>query len=62
MRSAFAHDLYSTLEIAQAAGVPEADVLAALGGTRARLPHDEAVRVGTDAGVAGRHRDPAIRG
>ena len=46
MRSAFAHDVYSPLEIAQAAGVPEADVLAALGFARELVPHAEAVRIG----------------
>lgn len=46
MRSASAHDLYSPLEIAQAAGVPEADVLAALGHARGLVPHAEAVRLG----------------
>ena len=46
MRSAFAHDSYSPLEIAQAAGVPEADVLAALGYARDLVPRAEAVRIG----------------
>ena len=46
MRSASAHDLYSPLEIAQAAGVPEADVLALLGHARGLVPHAEAVRLG----------------
>ena len=46
MSSAFAHDSYSPLEIAQAAGVPEADVLIALGYARERVPHVEAVRIG----------------
>ncbi len=46
MRSAFAHDLYSPLEIAQAAGVPETEVLAALGFVREPIPHAEAVRIG----------------
>ena len=46
MRSAFAHDSYTPLEIAQAAGVPEADVLAALGYSRELVPHAEAVRIG----------------
>ena len=46
MRSASAHNLYSPLEIAQAAGVPEADVLALLGHARGLVPHAEAVRLG----------------
>jgi protein TonB len=46
MRSASAHDLYSPREIAQAAGVPEAEVLAALGYARQLIPHAEAVRLG----------------
>lgn len=46
MRSTSAHDLYSPLEIAQAAGVPEADVLAVLGHARGLVPHAEAVRLG----------------
>ena len=46
MRSASTHDLYSPREIAQAAGVPEADVLAALGHARELVPHAEAVRLG----------------
>ena len=47
MRSAFAHDSYSPLEIAQAAGVAEADVLAVLGYGRELVPHAEAVRLGS---------------
>lgn len=46
MRSASAHDLYSPAEIARAAGVPDADVLAALGHGRELVPHAEAVRLG----------------
>jgi periplasmic protein TonB len=46
MRSVSAHDSYSPLEIAQAAGVPEADVLAALGDARGLVPHAEAVHLG----------------
>jgi protein TonB len=46
MPSATAQVLYSTAEIARAAGVPEADVTAALGGGLNFVPHDEAVRVG----------------
>jgi TonB family protein len=39
-------DLYSPREIALAAGVPEADVIAALGATRHLIGHADAVRVG----------------
>jgi periplasmic protein TonB len=39
-------DLYSPREIALAAGVPAADVVAALGDTRGLVPHAEAVRLG----------------
>ena len=46
MHPASADDLYSPGEIAQAAGVPEADVLAALGCARTLVPHAEAVRLG----------------
>ena len=46
MRSALAHDSYSPQEIAQAAGVPEADVLAAVGYGRELVPHGEAIRLG----------------
>ncbi len=46
MHSASTHDLYSPIEIAQAAGVPEADVLALLGHARGLVPHAEAVRLG----------------
>ena len=46
MHPASADDLYSPGEIAQAAGVPEADVLAALGYARTLVPHAEAVRLG----------------
>ena len=46
MRSPSAHDLYSPREIAQAAGVPEADVLAVLGNRSGLVPHAEAVRLG----------------
>lgn len=45
MRSPSGHDLYSPREVALAAGVPEADVLAALG-ARGLVPHAEAVRLG----------------
>ena len=48
MGSAFAHDSFTPLEIAQAAGVPEADVVEALGpgDPPALVRHAEAVRVG----------------
>ena len=39
-------DFYSTREIAAAAGVPEADVIAALGGVQGFLTHGDAVRLG----------------
>ena len=46
MRPGSEPDLYSPREIAQAAGVPETEVLAALGGARPRISHAEAVRLG----------------
>jgi TonB family protein len=46
MPSASVPDFYSPVEIARAAGVPEADVTAVLGRGRELVPHDEAVRVG----------------
>jgi len=46
MDSGRAHELYSPLEIAKAAGVPVADVLIALGHARGLVPHDEALRIG----------------
>jgi protein TonB len=46
MRSGLPADLYSPREIALAAGVSEADVLAVVGREREFVPHDEAVRVG----------------
>src|SRR4051812_17790159 len=46
MRSASAQDSYTVREIALAAGVPDADVLAALGQSHALVPHDEAVELG----------------
>jgi TonB family protein len=39
-------EVYSTLEIARAAGVPVERVIAAVGGSSAFLPHAEAVRLG----------------
>ncbi len=46
MRSASANDWYSPRDIAQAAGVPEVDVLAALGHSHEGVPHADAVRLG----------------
>ena len=46
MRSPSGPDWYSPSEIAHAAGVPEADVLAALGHSREFVPHAQAVRLG----------------
>jgi hypothetical protein len=47
MRPTPSHDLYSPREIALAAGVPEADVIAAIGGDVRRLVvHADAVRLG----------------
>lgn len=46
MRPASAHDLYSPAEIARAAGVSEADVVAALAYGRELISHAEAVRLG----------------
>lgn len=46
MRSASAQVLYSPAEIARAAGVPGADVIAVLGRGCEFIAHDEAVRVG----------------
>jgi protein TonB len=40
------YDLYSPNEIARAAGVPEADVIAALGGVRRFVGHSDAVQLG----------------
>jgi len=37
---------YSSREIAEAAGVPETEVLAALGGAGGYVPHEDAVRIG----------------
>jgi periplasmic protein TonB len=51
-----AYDLYSPGEIARAAGVSEADVIAALGGIRRFIGHSDAVRLGRHlARAAGRH-------
>jgi TonB family protein len=46
MRPVSPTELYSCREVALAAGVSEADVLALVGDAREFLPHDEAVRVG----------------
>lgn len=46
MCSAFARDSYTPLEIAQAAGVSEADVRDALGFAQELVPHSEAARIG----------------
>jgi hypothetical protein len=46
MDSGRAHELYSPLEIAKAAGVPEAEVLVVLGHARGLVPHAEALRIG----------------
>jgi len=56
MRPTLPTDLYSHREIALAAGVSEADVLAVLGPAREFVPHDEAVRVGRL--LAGLAQDP----
>ena len=58
MHSASAHDLYSPGEIAQASGVPEADVVAALGHARTLIPHAEAVRLGRILAQRGGGRPP----
>ncbi len=46
MGSTTPYDLYSPGEIARAAGVPEAEVIAALGGVRRFVGHSDAVRLG----------------
>jgi protein TonB len=46
MPPGFTHDLYTASEVAQAAGVAEADVLARLGSRRGLIPHAEAVDIG----------------
>jgi len=52
MRPTPAHDFYSPREIALAAGVPEADVLAALGDVRGFVGHADAVRLGRALALA----------
>lgn len=47
-------DFYSPREIAAAAGVSEPDVIAALGGVRGFLGHDDAVRLGRHLAAAAR--------
>ena len=62
MRPMPSHDLYSPHEIALAAGVPEADVLAALGTVRGFVAHADAVRLGRALAqdvAFGRGPDPA---
>src|ERR1700704_2005869 len=46
MRPIPSHNLYSPREIAIAAGVPEADVVAAMAHVRGLVAHAEAVRLG----------------
>ena len=46
MGSPTPYDLYSPGEIARAAGVPESEVIAALGGVRRFIGHSDAVRLG----------------
>jgi len=47
-------DFYSPREIAAATGVPEADVVAALGGVRQLVGHADAVRIGRHLAAAAR--------
>jgi TonB family protein len=47
-------DFYSPREVAAAAGVAEADVVAALGGVRRFVNHDDAVRIGRQLVAAAR--------
>jgi TonB family protein len=63
MESGRAHDLYSPLEIAKAAGVAEVDVLIALGYARGLVPHAEALRIGRmlSPRAGGGPRSPAAR-
>ena len=56
MGSTTPYDLYSPGEIACAAGVPEADVIAALGGVRRFVGHADAVRLGRQLAHAARIR------
>src|SRR6185503_10402799 len=55
-------DFYSTREIAAAAGVTEADVIAALGGVQGFLTHADAVRLGRQLAAATRVSRPADSG
>ena len=63
MDSGRAHDLYSPLEIAKAAGVAEADVLIVLGHARGLVLHAEALRIGRmlSPRLGGGPRSPAAR-
>jgi protein TonB len=54
-------DLYSAREIALAAGVPEAQVVALMGGVPGHLRHDDAVRIGRAAVLQAR-RSVALPG
>jgi periplasmic protein TonB len=56
MGSTTPYDLYAPGEIACAAGVPEADVIAALGGVRRFVGHADAVRLGRQLAHAARVR------
>lgn len=58
MHSATVADMYSTREVALAAGVKEEQVLACLGGGRRFLTHAEAVRVGAALVLGQRDRGP----
>ena len=63
MGSPTRYDLYSPGEIALAAGVPEADVIAALGGGRRFVGHADAVRLGRQlvrAAGARQGQDPLV--
>ena len=52
-------DFYSPREIAAATGVPEADVVAALGGLRQLVGHADAVRIGRHLAAASFPNTPA---
>ena len=56
MRPTPAHNVYSPREIALAAGVPEADVLVALGEARGFVGHADAVRLGRALAWGAAHR------
>jgi TonB family protein len=57
MPSAAVTDVYSTREVALAAGVSERQVIALLGGSARYLTHAEAVRIGSSLVLA--HRNPS---